>query len=325
MLAKQNATMKSHANYLLFTLWVTAFSVTLNGTAATLWTGPPTSFANVAGTDPNQAANQDRITPNVWITRSSNQGLWNAATEFGFAHFSSPQGTQWSDGSLANYASLSYTDWNTWAKIQHGGPFGTVGVSAVVHLVADDIYLSVTVTSWGGPGGGFSYSRSTPPAANQPPTVAITSPATGASFTAPALVPINASASDSDGSVTNVQFFDGTTLLGATNNTPYTVTANLALGSHTLTAVATDNGGLSTTSSVVNVTVNTGTSAPSLTIQMTGDLLDISWPEAGGRLQAQTNGLAGNWADVPDSTTTNRIVAPIDRLNGSVYYRLALP
>jgi hypothetical protein len=318
--------MKSHANYLLISLWLAAFSAPLSNRAATLWTGSATNFVNVAGSDPTQAANQDRLTANVWITRSSSLGLWNAATESGFAHFFSPQGTEWSDGLLANYATLSYVDWNTWAKVQHGGPFGTVGVSAVVHLIADDIYLSVTFNSWGGPGGGFSYTRSTPPVANQPPTVAITSPANGASFTPPAVVPITATASDPDGSVTNVQFFDGMTLLGQTNNTPYTVTANLAVGSHALTAVATDNGGLSTTSSVVNVTVSVANPPPSLTIQLTGDTVDISWPNAGGRLQSKTNILSSSWVDVPNSTTTNHVVIPIDPTTSEgVFYRLALP
>jgi glucose/arabinose dehydrogenase len=97
---------------------------------------------------------------------------------------------------------------------------------------------------------------------NSPPTVAISSPTNGASFTAPASVPITATAQDSDGSVTNVLFFDGSTFLGQTNNTPYAVTANLAVGSHMITAVATDNGGLSTTSSVVNVAVVSGSNAP---------------------------------------------------------------
>src|SRR5262245_24573668 len=92
--------------------------------------------------------------------------------------------------------------------------------------------------------------------ANQPPTVSITSPTNGASFTAPAIVPITANAADSDGTVTNVAFLDGNTLLGQTNQTPYTVTATLAAGSHGLTAVATDNGGLSTTSAVVSVIVS---------------------------------------------------------------------
>jgi glucose/arabinose dehydrogenase len=101
---------------------------------------------------------------------------------------------------------------------------------------------------------------------NTPPTVAITSPTNGASFTSPANVPITASANDPDGSVTNVAFFEGATFLGGTNNTPYTVTASLAAGSHALTAVVTDNLGLSSTSSVVNVTVIGGNTPPSVTI-----------------------------------------------------------
>src|SRR5439155_167327 len=93
-----------------------------------------------------------------------------------------------------------------------------------------------------------------------------TSPTNGASFTAPANVPIIATAQDFDGTVTNVAFFDGATFLGATNNTPYMVTASLAVGSHALTAVATDNLNLSTASSVVNVTVSAANTPPSVTI-----------------------------------------------------------
>jgi hypothetical protein len=46
---------------------------------------------------------------------------------------------------------------------------------------------------------------------------------------------------------------------------------------------------------------------------------------AGGRLQAQTNGLGTAWVDVPNSATTNRVIVPIDAANASVFYRLALP
>src|SRR5579872_1356444 len=98
------------------------------------------------------------------------------------------------------------------------------------------------------------------------PAVAITSPTNGASFTAPATVPITATASDSGGSVTNVSFFDGSTFLGATNNQPYTFTASLTTGGHALTAVARDNLGLSATSAVVNVTVSAANVPLSVTI-----------------------------------------------------------
>src|ERR1043166_4322920 len=131
-------------------LILAGLTVTLSGHAATLWTGPTTNFVNLPGSDPTQSTNQDRLTAGVWITRGNSQGIFNAATETGFTHFFSPQNTAWSDGALTNYSSLTYVDWNTWAKTQHGGPPSTVAVNAVVHLISEDIYLSVTFTSWGG-------------------------------------------------------------------------------------------------------------------------------------------------------------------------------
>ena len=160
--------------------WVVSSSVLLllaisAHAAPTIWNGPTTTFTKANGANPFLAANQDRLTSLIWITRGASQGLFNANTEGGFSHFSSPAGTQWADGSLANFASLTYHDWNTWAKGVHGGPPTTVGVNAVVHLVADDIYLSVKFTSWtgGGAGGGFSYIRSTPLAVPEPSTVVL--------------------------------------------------------------------------------------------------------------------------------------------------------
>jgi hypothetical protein len=130
---------------------------------ATIWSGSPITFTNIAGSDPTLPANQDRLTATVWITRGTSQGIYNIEQEpDGFAHFLSPKDTAWADGTIANYGSLAYTDWDTWAKLDHGGPPNTVGVNAVMHLITDDIYLNVTFTSWGGNGGGFAYSRSTP-------------------------------------------------------------------------------------------------------------------------------------------------------------------
>ena len=103
-----------------------------------------------------------------------------------------------------------------------------------------------------------------------PPTVSLTSPANGASFSSPASLTLTATAADIDGTVTNVAFFQGTTLLGNATGVPFIfTTANFYGGSYTLTAVATDNNGLSNTSSVVNVTVT----APTLTVQQSGSPL----------------------------------------------------
>ena len=93
---------------------------------------------------------------------------------------------------------------------------------------------------------------------NIPPTVSITSPAAGASLTAPATITIQATAADADGSVTKVDFFNGSTLLGTATASPYSFTwNNVAAGTYTLTAVATDNGGATTTSAAVNISVTT--------------------------------------------------------------------
>ncbi|MEJ0090231.1 MAG: Ig-like domain-containing protein [Limisphaerales bacterium] len=88
-------------------------------------------------------------------------------------------------------------------------------------------------------------------APNSPPTVSITNPAANAVFAAPANVTIQASATDSDGSVTNVQFLIGSTVVANSTAAPYsTVTNNLAAGAYTLSAVASDNKGAKATNTV---------------------------------------------------------------------------
>ena len=233
--------------------------------AATIWNGPDIAFTQAAPY-PNPPGDRDQLTPNVALTRTTPAGLgtggvFNGVTESSFTKFVSPADTRWAVGALSNYASLSYSNWTTTGG---GNPvINLPGQQLVVHLISEDIYLSLMFTNLPA-GPGFSYIRSTP--LNVPPTVAITSPANGQYFTAPANVTIVAPANDPNGSVTNVAFFDGVTLLGGTNNSPYTITVGIALGSHALTAVATDNLGLSTTSSVVNVTVGVAAFPPSVTL-----------------------------------------------------------
>ena len=92
---------------------------------------------------------------------------------------------------------------------------------------------------------------------NAPPAVAITSPVNGASFTAPATISLTANASDSDGTIASVTFYQGSTAIGTVSSAPYSFSwTSVGQGSYTLTAVATDNDGAVTTSVPVNVTVN---------------------------------------------------------------------
>ena len=93
-----------------------------------------------------------------------------------------------------------------------------------------------------------------------PPTVSLTAPANGAKFLAPASVTLSATASDTDGTVTNVAFYQGSTLQTNIASAPYTYTwSNATAGAYALTAVATDDSGSSGTSGVVNINV---TNAP---------------------------------------------------------------
>jgi hypothetical protein len=92
---------------------------------------------------------------------------------------------------------------------------------------------------------------------NQPPTCSITSPADGAAFAAPATIAIEADASDGDGTVAKVEFYQGATKLDEDTSSPYTHTwSNVAAGTYSLTAKATDNLGGTTTSAAVEITVS---------------------------------------------------------------------
>lgn len=83
------------------------------------------------------------------------------------------------------------------------------------------------------------------------PTVSITNPVPGAVFATPANITIQVSASESGGSVTNVQFWVGSTVLKNVAVAPFSATTNnLAAGSYTLTAIVSDSLGATATNSI---------------------------------------------------------------------------
>jgi hypothetical protein len=104
-------------------------------------------------------------------------------------------------------------------------------------------------------------------AANVPPTVSITSPAAGTSYTLPASVTINATASDTDGTVSKVDFYVDGALKGTATTAPYSyVWPAAGVGSHALTAIATDNAGATSTSAAMSITVVAANVAPAVSI-----------------------------------------------------------
>ncbi len=132
---------------------------------------------------------------------------------------------------------------------------------------------------------------------NQAPSVSLTSPASGASYTAPASIVINANASDPDGTVSKVDFYNGTTLLGTDTSSPYSFTwSNVAAGSYTITARVTDNGSLTTTSAAVTITVtNPVTQSP-----YTGSPIPLP-----GKIEAENFDLGGQGIAYHDVDVVN--------------------
>ncbi len=155
------------------------------------------------------------------------------------------------------------------------------------------------------------------------PSIDITSPTNGATFTEPANITIQAMATDSDGSVARVDFFAGTNLLGTSTNSPPSFTwTNVAAGRYSLTAQATDDRGGTSTSNPVNVTVTAVTGGgPRLTIVLTGNTVGISWTATGYQLQVKTNLSLLSWTDVLINTV-NLTNVTLQITSDTMFFRL---
>jgi chitodextrinase len=115
---------------------------------------------------------------------------------------------------------------------------------------------------------------------NELPSVSITSPANNATFLTGAIANITASASDIDGTITQVEFFVDGNSIGTDNVAPYENSYPTTTGAHVLTAVAKDNKGDSTISEVVNILVSDNL-APTVSVKvsptaMTGEMISIN-------------------------------------------------
>jgi hypothetical protein len=135
---------------------------------------------------------------------------------------------------------------------------------------------------------------------NQAPTVSITSPVEGASFAAPASIALAATATDPDGTVARVDFFHGATLLGSASTPPYGIGwTDVAPGSYSITARATDDRGAVAVSSAVNLSV-------------TGSVLAIDAPTDGAAIDGDTLTVSGTLQAPPNSgVTVNGVIAAI--------------
>ncbi|UUZ54222.1 Ig-like domain-containing protein [Massilia sp. H-1] len=117
--------------------------------------------------------------------------------------------------------------------------------------------------------GGMTTSAAVPISvkANVAPTVSLTTSATSVDLVGPdAVIPLSAVAADSDGSISLVSFYNGASQLGYDTTAPYNFTwSYVAPGTYTITAKATDDKGVVTTSAPISVTVKANV-APTISI-----------------------------------------------------------
>ncbi|WP_165823907.1 carbohydrate-binding protein [Pseudochryseolinea flava] len=187
-------------------------------------------------------------------------------------------GGDWMDYSVnvqatGNYAvTFRVAGWNASAQVQlrsgatvlatvnvpntGGGQVWATTSAATIPLSAGNQTLRVQVIN-----GGFNYNwmEFSQAGGNISPSVSITTPSNNAVLTGLGTVTIAANATDSDGTVSRVEFLVNGNLLSTDTSSPFTATwTPTAAGTYTLTARAFDNLNANTTSSPINVTVTTG-------------------------------------------------------------------
>ena len=147
---------------------------------------------------------------------------------------------------------------------------GVVGIDREIGVVSPQLAGTTvyTFTSWSDAGAAIhtiltpaantTYTATfTASGPNAPPSVSLTAPANGASAPVNTPVTVSAAASDGDGTVTEVEFFDGVTAIATDTSSPYSVVwTPSVVGTRDLTARATDNLGAVTTSTAVSFTVD---------------------------------------------------------------------
>jgi hypothetical protein len=148
----------------------------------------------------------------------------------------------WNGTYSQNTAAVSVrnVDWNANIPVNGSAAFGFNGSKGSANRAPTD--FAVNGAACLGP--------------NKAPTVALTSPANNSSYSLGQAIPFAATASDSDGTISKVEFYAGTTLVGTDTSAPYQASwTGAAAGQYSVSAKAYDDKGASTVSSPVAVSV----------------------------------------------------------------------
>ncbi|MFE2581773.1 glycoside hydrolase family 48 protein [Streptomyces sp. NPDC059378] len=156
---------------------------------------------------------------------------------------------------LVNGWNGTWTQSGTAITVNNASYNGTIAAGAAVSTGAQFSYSGTNIAP-----ASFAVNGTTCTGAHQPPLAVLTSPAAGAVYTQGTAVPLAATAAAADGAtISKVEFYDNTTLLGTDTSAPYSLSASgLTVGSHSLLAKAYDSLGASAESAPVGITVASG-------------------------------------------------------------------
>ena len=137
---------------------------------STVWDGETITFSKANNADFTQEQHQDRITADVWLTRSNNGGaLINYNQESSYSKGTSPLGTFWAIGSSSD-SNLQFNNFRDFDGDTNNSP--PEDINLVLKITngttteSDDIHIDIMFTFWQSgrtSGGGFTYTRSTDP------------------------------------------------------------------------------------------------------------------------------------------------------------------
>lgn len=237
------------------------------GTHSYSVTATTSSGAQIASLAVSVGVNPVATPPTVSVTAPADGANFTSPASFGLATSASS-----SSGLITK---LDFFDagalFNTYVLPT---PAASINYTLSLSSVAVGVHAyTVTATDNAGASASSSAVHVTVNPAPSAPTVSITTPLDGASFTAPASFDVTANAASASGLISRVDFYDGSSLLNSyvlptpTPSINYTLSlTSVAAGTHTYTVTATDNSGTIATSNAVHVIVSATASSPSVSV-----------------------------------------------------------
>ena len=137
-------------------------SFLLTVSVSNIWRGRDVYFRKATDDNWNEKGFQDSISSSTILTRANKQSIFNIFSEQSYSE-NSPENTEWAFGNLDQIEDLNFCEFSC---LVQGKPNRLIDEPLVLHLIEENIYLSIVFTYWGGgqtnDPGAVSYYRSTP-------------------------------------------------------------------------------------------------------------------------------------------------------------------